>query len=87
MAEAHKFVRDGLAEAVEVFPDLPWQRDGDGKVAVFNEKDGEWAPVEDGQYIVKIADRYEVHDEEPAKAKAAEPKKADAKDSDKDDDA
>ena len=71
MAESHKF--SSLPEAEAVFPDLPWKRAGNGDTWVYNSKEDEWAPVSDGQYIVKIADRYEVHDEEPARAKPAEP--------------
>lgn len=79
MAEAHKF--NTLAKALEVFPELSWAQDGDGKTYVDNSKTGERVPVEKGQYIVKVADRYEVQDEAPANARAAakaEPKTEEA---------
>ena len=74
MAESFKFGKGGLNEATEVFPDLPWTADGDGNVTVYDEKQGVDVPVTEGQYIIKIANRYEVHDEEPEKAKPAEAK-------------
>lgn len=70
MAESHKF--SNLGKALEVFPELTWAQDGDGNTYVDNSKTGERVPVKKGQYVVKIADRYEVHDEEPANAKTAE---------------
>jgi hypothetical protein len=73
MAESYKFGRGGLNDALEVFPELPWTADGDGNVTIYDEKQGVNVPVSKGQYIVKIANRYEVHDEEPEKAKPAEP--------------
>ena len=69
MAEAHKF--NTFEEAMQVFPDLPWVRDESGVLHVENSKTGETVPVSPGQHIVKIADRYEVHDEAPEKAKTA----------------
>lgn len=69
MAEAHKF--STLAKALEVFPELSWAQDGDGGVYVDNSKTGERVAVDKGQYIVKIADRYEVHDDAPDNAKTA----------------
>ena len=74
MAQAHKFT--DLEAAKEVFPELPWAFDGE-TTFVDNSKTGERVPVSEGQYIVKIADRYEVHDEAPANAKEAQaPKEA-----------
>lgn len=69
MSEAHKF--STLAKALEVFPELTWAQDGDGNTYVDNSKTGERVPVAKGQHIVKIADRYEVHDDAPDNAKAA----------------
>ena len=75
MAEAHKFKT--VEEARKVFPDLVVRTNRSAKtVAIKNEKTGEYAPVEEGQYIVKIADRYEVHDEAPDNAKPADEPKA-----------
>jgi hypothetical protein len=73
MAEAHKFTT--LEKAQEVFPELPWAYDGE-TVFVDNSKTGDRVPVSKGQYIVKIADRYEVQDEAPDNAKTAEAPKA-----------
>lgn len=70
MAESHKF--KDLNSLTEVFPDVPWSSNLTGDVWVYNEKEDENTKVEKGQYVVKIADRYEVHDDEPAKAKPAE---------------
>lgn len=82
MAESHKFSTE--AKALEVFPelDIRTQR-GTGNVVVYNSKTDEFATVKKGQYIVKIADRYEVHDEEPEKAKPAEAPKESRKDAQK----
>lgn len=80
MAEAHKF--STVDKAVEVFPDIDIRTNrGSGKVSVYNSKEGVYAPVEKGQYIVSIADRYEVQDDEPEKAKPAEAPKETNKDS------
>lgn len=74
MAEAHKFTT--LEKATETFPELPWKQSYSGKVWVFDAKEDSYVPVAKGQYIVSIGDRFEVADEEPAKAKKAEaPKK------------
>jgi hypothetical protein len=77
MAEAHKF--STLDKALEVFPELTWAQDGDGATYVDNSKTGERVPVAKGQYIVKIADRYEVQDEAPDNAKTAEKPAAEPK--------
>lgn len=71
MAESHKYTN---AEKLrEVFPDVRLRTNLDtGAVKVWDEKQGVHSPVEKGQYVVKIADRYEVHDEEPEKAHKAE---------------
>lgn len=69
MAEVHKF--SDLGKALEVFPELTWAQDGDGNTYVDNSKTGERVPVAKGQHIVKIADRYEVHDDAPENAKKA----------------
>lgn len=81
MSESHKF--STLAKAEEVFPELPWRASAAGDVWVYNEKEDAWVPISKGQYIVKVAGRYEVRDEEPASAHPAEPVKAEEK-SDKD---
>lgn len=81
MAESHKF--KNLSEATAVFPDLNWQGNADGESFVWDEKQEKYVPVTEGQYIISIGDRFEVADEEPAKAKPAEAPKAEAKSSDK----
>ena len=78
MSEAHKFSTQ--EKALEVFPDLDLRTNrGTGGTKVYNSKEGTYAPVEKGQFIVKIADRYEVHDEEPEKAHKAEAPKEESK--------
>ena len=72
MAESLKFGKGGLDEVREVFPDISWQRTGSGKVRILDEKKGEYVPVNEGQFIVHIGDRFEVHDKEPKAAKPAE---------------
>lgn len=75
MAQSLKF--KNLEEALAVYTDLPWQRDGDGKVSIYDAKAEEYVPISAGDYIVSIGERYEVSDTEPEKAKPAEaPKKA-----------
>jgi hypothetical protein len=78
MAESHKFT---TAEKLrEAFPDAPIAYNKSrNTVSVYNEKEGVKVPVEKGQFVVKIADRYEVHDEEPDNAKPAEAPKASKK--------
>jgi hypothetical protein len=76
MAEAHKF--STLNKALEVFPELTWAQDADGGTYVDNSKTGERVPVSKGQYIVKVADRYEVQDEAPDNAKTAAKPEADS---------
>lgn len=73
MAESFKYEGGGVNELTAFFPDIPWKADGAGTVFVTNEKTGEDQEVTEGAYVVKIADRYEVTDTEPAKAKPAEP--------------
>ena len=71
MAESHKFTT--VEKLREVFPEAPISENRTrGTVAVFNEKENVKETITKGQYVVKIADRYEVHDEEPEKAKPAE---------------
>lgn len=70
MSEALKFTT--LDEATAVYPNLPWRRNGDREVFVFDEKKDEYEKVSEGQYIVSIGDRFEVHDKEPAKAHTVE---------------
>ena len=80
MADAHKFSdRDKL---VETFPGIALRTNLDsGAVKVYDEKADEYVAVEKGQYVVKIADRYEVHDKAPENAHKAEaPKESKAKD-------
>ena len=78
MAESHKF--KNLDDLGAVFPDVPWRADAAGNVAIFDAKADEYVPVEAGQFVVSIGDRFEVADEEPAKAKPSEaPKKSDDK--------
>lgn len=69
MSKSLKFTN--LDEATAVFHDLPWQAGADGAVSVYNKKTNEYVPVEPGQHIVAIADRYEVHDDAPANAHPA----------------
>lgn len=83
MAEAHKFT--SVDKAVEVFPDIDIRTNrGSGEVSVYNSKEGVYAPVKKGQYIVSIADRYEVHDDAPEEAHKAEAPKESKKESAKD---
>lgn len=63
MAEAHKFTGD-LSKATDVFPDLPWSARGDGAVFIYDEKQDTHVPVEKGQFIYKVGDRYEVRESE-----------------------
>lgn len=77
MAESLKF--KNLNEAIAVYTDLPWKRDGDGKTFIYDAKAEEYVPVTAGDYIVSIGERYEVSEEEPEKAKPVEaPKKSKA---------
>jgi len=73
MAESLKFTN--LDEAIATYDDLPWQRDGDGVVSIFDAKADEYVRINEGDYIVSIGDRYEVSESKPSGAKAAEPKK------------
>lgn len=79
MAEAHKF-NGSIDEAVEVFPDLPWKASAAGDTWVYDEKAEDYVPVEKGQFIYKVANRYEVRDSEelPKTAKPATDKDAKA---------
>jgi len=71
LAESHKFA--DAEKLREVFPNVTLRTNLDtGAVKVYDEKQDAFFPVEKGQYVVKIADRYEVHDEEPDKAHKAE---------------
>ena len=73
MAESFEYAGN-VNEALAVFPDLEYtSRNGGSRVWVYNSKEEDYAEVPNGQYIVKIADRYEVHDAEPEKAKHVEP--------------
>lgn len=76
MAESHKFKT--LDDLTAVFPEVPWKASSD-TTWVFDEKADEYVKVTKGQYVVKIADRFEVHDEEPTKAHPAEAPKAEKK--------
>lgn len=78
MSTSHKF--KDLAGLAEVFPEVPWQADAGGGVAIYDEKAESYVPVTKGQYVVSIGDRFEVADEEPAKAKPAEAPKSDKSD-------
>lgn len=70
MSKSYEF--KNLAEATEVFPDLPWQANAAGTSFVYDAKQETFVTVSKGQFIVSIGDRYEVHDEEPEKAKPVE---------------
>jgi len=83
MSTAHKF--KDLADLTEVFPEVPWQADAGGGVAIYDAKAETYVPVTKGQFVVSIGDRFEVADEEPEKAKPAEAPKAAPKDSSKED--
>lgn len=63
MAEAHKFT-GSFADAVDVFPDLPWRASAAGEGWVYDEKAGDYVSVHAGQFIYKVGDRYEVRDNE-----------------------
>lgn len=77
MSTSHKF--KDLASLSEVYPDVPWQADAGGGVAIYDEKAETYVPVTKGQFVVSIGDRFEVADEEPAKAKTAEAPKDEPK--------
>lgn len=64
--------RAGLDEARAVFSDIHWRTDSTGQAHIFDEKKDEFVPVNEGDYIVHIGDRYEVSSRKPAKAKEAE---------------
>ena len=70
MAESLRFGKGGLNEALEVYPDLPWQASG-SVVRIYDEKKGEFVRVNEGDYIVHVGDRYEVSDKKPKEAKKA----------------
>lgn len=80
MADAHKF--KDADDLREVFPNIKLRTNLDtGDVKVWDEKQGGYFPVEKGQHVVKIADRYEVQDKAPENAHKAEaPKESKAKD-------
>lgn len=78
MSTSHKF--KDLADLASVYPEIPWQADAGGGTAIYDAKQETYVPVTKGQYVVSIGDRFEVHDEEPEKAKPAEaPKESKAK--------
>ena len=68
MAESLKF--EGLNGALEVYPDLPWKASG-SSVSIYDEKQGKFVRVHEGDYIVSVGDRYEVTDKKPKEAKKA----------------
>lgn len=75
MAQSHKF-NGSLDDLTTYFPEVPW-RASENKVWIFDQKADEYVLVTKGDYVVKIADRFEVTDTEPEKAKPAEPVKED----------
>lgn len=75
MAESHKF--KSVEDLREVFPELTYRSNFEtGEVSVYDEKQDVYTPVSKGDFVVKIADRYEVHDKEPDKAHKAEAPKS-----------
>ena len=70
MSKSLKFTT--LDAAAGKFEDLPWQANDVGDVWIYNSKTDEWVPVAEVQYIISIADRYEVRDEPPANAHPVE---------------
>lgn len=77
MAEAHKFTT--LADAEQVFPDLPWKASAAGEEWIFDSKLGDYVPVSKGQFIYKVGDRYEVRDSEELPKSTKPATDADAK--------
>lgn len=71
MATSHRFGKGGLDAALKVFPDLNWKASAAGDTWVYDEKAGEYVAVNEGDYIVRIGERYEVTDEKPETAKRA----------------
>jgi hypothetical protein len=72
-----------LLEASKVFPGLKWRVNrGTGEGTVYDAKKDEWVTLSDGDFIVSIADRFEVHDKEPAKAHPVELPDEEPEDSD-----
>ena len=76
MAESHKF-NGSLDDAKAVFPELPWKASAAGQTWVYDEKQEKYVDLNEGDYIVKIADRYEVSDKKPSGAKKATVKETD----------
>lgn len=86
MAQSHKF--KNLDALTAVFPEVPWRSSAGGKVWVFDAKAEEYVEVTEGDYVVKIGDRFEVTDSKPEAAKTATaPKKTEAKADDSDESA
>lgn len=79
MSTSHKF--KDLNDLTAVYPEVPWQADAGGGVAIYDAKAETYVPVEKGQFVVSIGDRFEVASEEPEKAKPAEAPKEAPKDS------
>lgn len=71
MAVSHRFGKGGLDAALKVFPDLNWKASAAGDTWVYDDKAGKYEPVTEGDYIVRVGDRYEVTDEKPADADRA----------------
>lgn len=76
MATSHKFGKNKLDGALKVFPDLPWKASAAGDTWVWDEKRSEYVAVTEGDYIVRVGNRYEVTDEKPATAERATKKTA-----------
>jgi len=88
MAESFQIKQGGVAglrEAAEVFPNLSYKKDKNGDTFVYDQKQDEFVPVKEGDYIVSIGERFEVSETEPEKAHPVEeetkeaPKKTAAK--------
>lgn len=72
MSEAHKFVSIAAAKAA-FGEDFPWKASAAGHTWVWDAKAQKYVSVSEGQFIYKVADRYEVRDTEelPPKVKPA----------------
>lgn len=69
MAEKFNYTGGGFGEALAVFPDLPWKASAAGTTWVYDEKQSKYVELNEGDWIVKVGNRYEVSDEEPKDTK------------------
>lgn len=74
MSDSVKFNGD-LNEVTEVLGDWPWRASAAKEFWLFDEKQGKYVSLEKGQFVVKIADRFEVADKEPQAPKTPRTRK------------